>query len=205
MCPDLRRPKPPPRSGGFYPVEPLAQHRRGGGTNLASEFRQGRVPPLPRPLGTLAVHEPPDARLGDPTLTKLRCHVPHEAGIGRDAGRRPGSLSHAAIPPRPPRGRERRRSCTLATSSSSCVRKLQRPERRIRTKSPGGFRLPMTRGMIRGGEEIQPAGLARGDIPRVDRLGVEVEQPRRVAEILRLHIPQCGPVGRCFGLLRFRL
>ena len=59
--------------------------------------------------------------------------------------------------------------------------------------------------MVRGGKEIQPVGFARRDIPRGDRLGVEVEQPRRVAEVLRLHISQGGPVGRRFGLLRFRL
>ena len=186
-------------------VEPLAQHRRGsGGTNLASEFGQGRVPPLPRPLGTLAVHEPPDARLGDPTLTKLVRHVPHEAGIVREAGRRPGSLGTRQLRRRGRLGVEH--APKLHPRNVLVVLREETPEARTQNphEEPRGVPATDNARMIRGGEEIQPAGLARGDIPRGDRLGVEVEQPCRVAEILRLHISQGGPVGRRFGLLRFR-
>ena len=100
MCPDLCGLREQPTvNRGTFSREPLAQHRRGGnGTKLAPEFGQGRVPPLPRPLGTLAVHEPPDARLRDTTLTKQRLscpartgHRPRVPGDGRGASARGNS------------------------------------------------------------------------------------------------------------------
>ncbi len=93
--------------------------------------------------------------------------------------------------------------CTLATSSSSWVRNS-----RDRTDDPHEEprRVPATDnpGMVRGGEEIQPVGLARADIARGDRLGVKVEQPRRSRRSSGITSRR---VGRSAGasLLRFRL
>src|SRR5512135_2095356 len=60
----------------------LARHAYGGqGGEFAPEFGLGRGPALPGPLRTLAVHQPPHARLRNAALPKHVGDVPHEPRI----------------------------------------------------------------------------------------------------------------------------
>src|SRR5512135_3927837 len=56
---------------GETPYSVAHARRSGKGATCPLEFGVCLVPALPCPFGTLAVHEPPHARLGDPTLPEL--------------------------------------------------------------------------------------------------------------------------------------
>ena len=180
-----------PLSCSEYTPCPLAQHGCGGhGRKLGPEFGPGRVPALARPLGTLAVHEPPGARLRDTTVSKHVCDVPHEPGVIREAAARwPRSLGLRQFP-QPAWWFGVKGRAKLHPRPLLVVLRAETPKARTHNADKEPWRVSTTDdpGMVGGGEEIQPLGFALRDVSRGDGLSVEVQEPRGVSEIFGFHV-----------------